>query len=93
MIPINNINHTKILIFDINPGNDEITSELIFGKILQVIKKASTLQHIVFLSHSNLSVLKKILQDMDIKNVYIISDAGARIFNNTKVFIKNWLFL
>jgi hydroxymethylpyrimidine pyrophosphatase-like HAD family hydrolase len=72
----------KILIFDINPGNDEITSELIFGKILHAIKKAVVNQYVVFLSHSNLSILKKICLDMDIKNVFIISDAGARIYNN-----------
>lgn len=81
----------KVLIFDINPCNDEITKELIFGKILLAIKKACGYQHVVFLSHSNLTLLKKILTSMDIKNAYIISDAGARIFdakNNKIIFQK-----
>lgn len=72
----------KLFIFDINPNNDEITKELIFGKISSAIKKASANQYIVFLSHSNLPLLKKILIDINLKNVYVISDAGARIFDN-----------
>jgi hydroxymethylpyrimidine pyrophosphatase-like HAD family hydrolase len=81
----------KILVFDINPSNDEITKELIFGKISSVIKKAAINQHVIFLSHSNLSLLKKILINIDIKDAYIISDAGARIFdykNNQILFEK-----
>jgi hydroxymethylpyrimidine pyrophosphatase-like HAD family hydrolase len=71
----------KVLIFDVNPSDDDITKELILGKVLQVIKKCSLNRHVVFLSHSTLSLLKKMVNDMGIKQGYIISDCGARIYN------------
>jgi hydroxymethylpyrimidine pyrophosphatase-like HAD family hydrolase len=81
----------KLIIFDINPNNDDITKELIYGKISSAIKKASLRHHVAFLSHSNLFLLKRMVQDIGITNNYIISDAGARIYNSetNKIIFEN----
>lgn len=76
-----NTDFNKLLIFHINPSNDEITKELVLGKLSQAIKKASYNSHIAFLSHSNLLLLKKIILNIGLKEAYIISDSGARIFS------------
>lgn len=72
---------TKIYIFDLNPGNDDITKEFIMGKLSRIMKNISLYQYFVIVSHSSLKVLKKIVNDAKISLGYIVSDSGARIYN------------
>ncbi|MDE6476692.1 MAG: HAD hydrolase family protein, partial [Mycoplasmoidaceae bacterium] len=79
---------TKIYVFDLNPGNDDITKEFIMGKLSRIMKNISLYQYFVIVSHSSLKVLKKIIADAKINLGYIVSDSGARIYNiSTKKII------
>ncbi|MDR0740009.1 MAG: HAD family hydrolase [Mycoplasmataceae bacterium] len=74
----------KLFIIDINPGNDEITKDLVIGRLSKIVKNVSLYQNVVFLAHSNLSLVKKMIKDIGIKNGYAVSDGGARIYNIAK---------
>ncbi|GHU47281.1 hypothetical protein FACS1894218_1360 [Bacilli bacterium] len=71
----------KLFIIDINPSNDDITNELVVGKLSRVIKNAALYQNVVIVGHANLTILKQMTKDTNIKSAYIISDNGARIYN------------
>jgi hydroxymethylpyrimidine pyrophosphatase-like HAD family hydrolase len=71
----------KLFIIDINPGNDEITKDLVIGRFAKMIKNISQYQKVVILSHSTLSLLKKMVKDIGLKKGYVVSDNGARIYN------------
>jgi hydroxymethylpyrimidine pyrophosphatase-like HAD family hydrolase len=71
----------KIFLIDINPGNDEITKEMVMGRLSRIVKNASIYQNIVITSHSNLVLLKKLVNDIGIKIGYIVSDNGARVYS------------
>jgi hydroxymethylpyrimidine pyrophosphatase-like HAD family hydrolase len=71
----------KLFIVDINPSNDEITKDLVIGRLSKVLKNVSQYQNTVILSHSNLSLLKKMIKDIDLQNGYVVSDNGARIYD------------
>jgi hydroxymethylpyrimidine pyrophosphatase-like HAD family hydrolase len=78
----NTDNHfDKIFVMDINPGNDEITKELVIGRFAHIVKNASLYQNIIITGHSTLSLLKHMIKDIDIKHGYIVSDNGARIYS------------
>jgi hydroxymethylpyrimidine pyrophosphatase-like HAD family hydrolase len=77
---INN-RYDKLFIIDINPGNDEITKELVIGRLAKVLKNVAEYQNAVILSHSNLSLLKKMIKDIGLKKGYVVSDNGARIYD------------
>ncbi|MDR0545652.1 MAG: HAD hydrolase family protein [Mycoplasmataceae bacterium] len=72
---------SKIFVFDINPGTNSITNELVVGKLAQVLKNICLYQHVVIVAHSNLSVLIKMVKDAGITNGFIISDQGARVYH------------
>jgi hydroxymethylpyrimidine pyrophosphatase-like HAD family hydrolase len=74
----------KIFLIDINPGNDEITKEIVMGRLSRIVKNASIYQNIVIVSHSNLVLLKKLVSDIGIKIGFIISDNGARVYSITE---------
>jgi hydroxymethylpyrimidine pyrophosphatase-like HAD family hydrolase len=78
---LNKVKFDKIFIIDINPGNDQISKELVMGKIARVIKNASIYQNVIILSHSNMDLLKKLVKDIGIRNGFIVSDHGARIYD------------
>lgn len=80
MSKINNF-FTKIYVFDINPGNDDVTKDVIMGRLSKIIKVIEQNQFVVLISHSSLRILKKIVKDAKLKHCYIISDNGARIYN------------
>jgi hydroxymethylpyrimidine pyrophosphatase-like HAD family hydrolase len=88
---LNKVKFDKIFIIDINPGNDPISKELVMGKIARVIKNASIYQNIIILSHSNMDLLKKLVKDIGIKNGFIVSDYGARIYDiaHNKMIYEN----
>ncbi|MDR1991864.1 MAG: hypothetical protein LBP70_04025 [Mycoplasmataceae bacterium] len=71
----------KLIIIDINPGNDEITKDLVIGRLSKVIKNVALYQNVVILAHSTLLLLKKMTKDIGLKKGYIISDNGARIYD------------
>ncbi|MDR3330394.1 MAG: hypothetical protein LBS76_03895 [Mycoplasmataceae bacterium] len=71
----------KIFVVDINPGNDEITKELVIGRFARVIKNASLYQNIIITSHSTMSLLKNVIKDIGIKHGYVVSDNGSRIYS------------
>jgi hypothetical protein len=71
----------KLFIIDINPSNDDITNELVVGKLSRVIKNAALYQNVAIVGHANLSILKQMTKDINIKSAYIISDNGGRIYN------------
>ncbi len=72
---------TKIYVFDINPGNDDITKDVIMGRLSKIVKVIEQNQFVVLTSNSSLKVLKKFVKDAKFKHCYIISDNGARIYN------------
>jgi hydroxymethylpyrimidine pyrophosphatase-like HAD family hydrolase len=74
----------KLFIFDVNPSNDDVTKELVIGNFSRVVKNLSDYQNVVFLSHSNLSLMKKLIEDIGIKNGFVISDNGSRIYDIDK---------
>jgi hydroxymethylpyrimidine pyrophosphatase-like HAD family hydrolase len=84
-------NFDKIIVVDVNPGNDELTKELIIGKFSKVIKNVSSYQHVVLMSHSNLHLLLKLVSDVGLKNGFLISDYGARIYDlkNNRIIYEN----
>jgi hydroxymethylpyrimidine pyrophosphatase-like HAD family hydrolase len=71
----------KKIIIDINPGNDQITKELIIGQFATILKTISKKNILILCSHSSLFILKKIANAIGLKNGYIISDFGARIYD------------
>jgi hydroxymethylpyrimidine pyrophosphatase-like HAD family hydrolase len=71
----------KLFILDINPGNDEITKDLVIGRLAKVLKNVSEYQNTIILSHSTLSLLKKMVKDIGLKRGYVVSDNGARIYD------------
>ncbi|MDE7433959.1 MAG: HAD hydrolase family protein, partial [Mycoplasmoidaceae bacterium] len=71
----------KVYVFDINPGNDEATKDLVIGRLGTISKIISSHHYFVLLSHSSLRVLKKITHDAKITKGYIVSDSGARIYD------------
>jgi hydroxymethylpyrimidine pyrophosphatase-like HAD family hydrolase len=73
--------YDKLFIVDINPDNDEITKDLVIGRLSKVLKNVSLYQNSVILSHSTLSLLKKMVKDIGLKKGFIISDNGARIYD------------
>ncbi|MDR0675163.1 MAG: hypothetical protein LBF36_02775 [Mycoplasmataceae bacterium] len=74
----------KLFIIDINPGNDEITKDLVIGRLAKVLKNVAEYQNAVILSHSTLSLLKKMIKDIGLKKGFIVSDNGARIYDITQ---------
>jgi hypothetical protein len=84
-------NFDKVIVVDINPGNDELTKEFIMGKFARVLRSVSAYQNIVIMSHSNLHLLLKLISDINIKNGYVVSDYGARIYSlrENKIIYEN----
>jgi hydroxymethylpyrimidine pyrophosphatase-like HAD family hydrolase len=80
---INAERYNKLFVVDINPGNDEVTKDLVIGRLARVLKNVSEYQNTVILSHSNLSLLKKMIKDIGLKKGFIVSDNGARIYDIT----------
>lgn len=81
------INTKKLFVIDINPSNDEVTRELVMGKLASSIKTASINNTVAIVSHSNLELLKKMISYVGLKSGYIISDAGARIYSIEKEMV------
>lgn len=77
----------KLLIIDISLDNDDMTKEIVMGKLSRIIKNVSIYQNVVILSHGSLYILKQLIDDMKIKKGYIISDGGARNWR----FKNDWL--
>jgi len=72
---------SKLFVIDISPGNDYITKELLMGRLARAIKNASLYEHVVLIGHSSFYILKKIIEDANLKSGFIVSDSGARIYD------------
>ena len=80
----------KIIIFDINPLNDQTISELVAGKLSLVIRNISEKNILVFSSIMSFESMHELLvKDLKLTKGFIISNNGARIYD---VFNKQFIF-
>lgn len=74
-------NFHRLFILDVNPGNDELTKDMVMGKLGKTILSVSQNEAVVIASHSSLYLMQKLCNDIGLKKGFIISDSGARIFS------------
>ena len=83
----------KIIIFDVNPINDQVVNEIVAGKLASSLKNISSKNMLIFTSIMSFEAMYKlIIKDLQLTNGFIISNNGARvydIFNKQFIFQKN----
>lgn len=74
--------YNKILIFDINPSNDQITNEFLVGNLSNVIKRLSTKMQLIFTSFYGFNKMKEILiKNLKLKSGFIVCNNGSLIYD------------
>lgn len=74
----------RVIILDINPGNDQITNELITDASKQILKEMSTNRRniLIFATYSKFDVIYEyVVKNLGIKRGYIICNGGARLYD------------